>query len=150
MARESKSKEIDGMTFTVPQLPGKRGNRMAVRLIGMLAPMAAKALGGGKLGDIKNLKNLELTNLSDAVQMLADKMTPEQFEAMQNELLEEAQVVVDGNQIRLMPVFDNLMAGKALTSFKLFSFALEVNFGNFFDGGLAAGLQSLMEPPSKA
>lgn len=137
--RASKSKEIDGLSFTVQQLPGKRGSRLWFKLVRLLAPAMAKALGTLKLtgGASALMQNLDLSNLGDAVGMLAEKLTPDEFEAIRDELLESATVTTGGNQFPLMTVYDDVMAGRVTTGLKVLQFAFEVNFGSFFEGFLA-------------
>jgi hypothetical protein len=138
--RAIESREIDGLTFQVQQLPGRRGSRLSARLMRMLLPAAAEAVGGG--GKLPTgLADLDLSGLGKAAQTLFERLTVEEFESIREELMEGAMVTMEnGNTVALKPVFDDVMAGRAFTTLKLMQFALEVNFKDFFGGVLAAAV----------
>jgi hypothetical protein len=128
---------IDGSTFSVTQLPAMRGVKMLNRLFRVLGPPAARALGGVNVAELasRGLAGLDVGALAEAVPLLADRLTEAELEALVRELLETA--TIDGRP--LMPTFDLTMQGRVGTVLKLVGFALEVNYGSFFDvlGGAA-------------
>lgn len=150
--RESKSKEIDGVLFTVQTMPLKRSLRLMHKLARAGMPAMLKAVGGAnvsakvKLADM----NIDLSNLSDAAAMVLDKFSENDLEHMTNELLESATITAEGKEAPALRVMDSVC--KPMTVFKALGFALEVNYGDFFAAFLdAAGtLQPEPAPVSKA
>lgn len=137
--RESQSKTIDGLTFTVGQLPAMRAVKLMHRLARAVGPAMLKSLAGANVASVKDIANLDL-NLGDAadgVAMMFDKFTENDLEALIRELFETATVVHNGNTVPLMPVFDHVMQGRAGTVMKAVKFALEVNYQDFLGALLA-------------
>lgn len=160
MARLTKSKTIDGLTFTVTQLPGMRGALLSWRLGEVLGPALLRALSGVKdldslkpdklmETDVKDLGKL-LESTSAGVEQLMAKFRPADLEALIRELCDDATVTENGQEMPLMRVFDLVMAGRPATVFKLIQFALEVNFQDFFGGVLARVMAMRKASPSKA
>lgn len=131
--RKTVTREIDGLTFTVQQMPGTRGMRLGYELFSVLLPSIGKSLGGDAA-------------FADVSQMFFDRMPGPAFEKLWKELLETTIVLDEKGERPLMPVLDDVMAGKFLTLLKLVTFALEVNFSDFLPqlaalkGQLAGGL----------
>jgi hypothetical protein len=131
---KSESREIDGMSFTVTQLPATKQFRLQAWLALKVGPGIVKALSGVDLsGGAKSLSKVDLGEMADGVAMLCDRLSADDFEKLWKELLEGARVKVDGNSVLLKDVFEVVMVGKFLTLLKLIRFAMEVNFGSFFD-----------------
>lgn len=131
---EPKTKEIDGISFTVRQLPAMKSLRMLNRLTRTIGP-ALTALGatGG----------LSLDSVGEALAKLGDKLSDAEAESIARELLSDATFQpADGSPGgELLPRIDLALQGKPETLLKLLAFALEANYGNFFDAlrGLGAG-----------
>lgn len=154
MARTTETRSIDGMTFTVQQLGGKPAGRLFVRLSSYLFPALSQGASALDKLDLKAGLNAEMDlgtigrGLSAAARTLFEKLTEDEYEALLNQLLETAMVrSPKGGDVPLMPLFDDMMAGKVLTQMKLLAFALEVNFRDFLPAlgglqGLAAGAAS--------
>jgi hypothetical protein len=138
MARRAETQTIDGVQFTVQQLPAMRSMKLMHKLAKALGPAMLKAVGSGG-----SLKELNLGNAGDAAQMLFEKFSADDFEALIRELLETALVTRGGSQIPLMPVFDDEMCGKPDTVLKLLRFALSVNYQSFWKG-LSASVAALV------
>lgn len=145
--RKQQTKTIDGMTFTVQQLPAMRAQRLKPRIVSILAGPAAKI--GTVLGGARRLEDLDLGALAGAFDALAGKLSPDEYEAVTRELLETTLVQQGPNLIPLLPVFDDIMAGRTLTVDKLLLFAVEVNYGDFFDALRGAFGRTLAESLSK-
>jgi len=125
--REAQTREIDGIPFTVQQLPAMRAAKLSHRLGSVVGPAIAKIAAGAAKDE------LDLSQLGDAVQILFDRLPEKEFEALIKELLETAQVTINGQTAPLMPAFDAVFTGKISTLFKVLKFSLEVNFADFFD-----------------
>lgn len=126
-------KEIGGVRFGVTTLPGMRGLRMQNRLLRIVGPALARASDG---------------DISTAVGLLFDKLSDDELESITKDLLYNA----TANDVPLFGAggsFDGVMAGKAEVAFQLIMFAIQVNFGGFFDVLAAAG-QRLPRGPMAA
>lgn len=119
----AKDATIDGIKFTVGQLPYFRAQRLMPRIGKALGPALAqgfKALqGNGGTGDLEDL--------ATAIGLLFEHLTPDEFEGIQRELF--SAVMVDGQPLE--KAADIVLAGKPMTGLKVVAAALEVNFGNF-------------------
>lgn len=133
--RTQESKVIDGMTFTVQQLPAMRALRLLNRLGRFFTPALASLVGGGgKLGQA------DVGALAAAAGGLFDRLSEDELERLTKDLLETATVAIDGKDTGpVMPQFDLLFQGKMGAVLKLLAFALQVNYSDFSDalGGLA-------------
>jgi len=153
--RQSETREIDGMKFTVQQMGGKQAGRLFVRLSSYLFPAISQAAGALDKLDLKaGLSGAEVDvgavgrGLSAAAKTLFERLTEDEYESLLQQLLETALVrSPKGGDVPLWPVFDDMTAGKVLTQVKLVAFALEVNYRDFLPAlgglkGLAAGAAS--------
>lgn len=131
---EPKTREIDGVTFTVRQLAAFKSLRMLNRLTRSLGPaIAALGASGGKLS---------FEALTDALSKLGDRLGDQELEAIARELLADATFEnPDHSGGELLKQIDIVLGGRPETLIKLLAFALEANYGNFFDAlrGLGAG-----------
>jgi hypothetical protein len=116
---ERKSKVIDGRTFELAPLPGRRGNRVFTKLV--------KRFGGGLAG--------ALSGDVSGLQALFSAIDPQEFDEVLEELVRGGSCTMDGAM--LWPRYDAEFAGEIGRTMQLFGFALEVNFGSFRDGLLA-------------
>ena len=131
---ETKKRDIDGFTFTVMQLPGKRGLRLWRRLGKILGPSLARAAASAS-------GQVDFAGLAGAVEALFDNLTETELDAVVDELTGNALVLYEGSERPLKEVYDVLFAGRVETQLKLLMFALEVNYSGFF-----VGLRALVSP----
>lgn len=139
MARASRSRMIDGLTFTVQQLPATRGLLLFHKLLRCVGPSILRSLGTGKLS--LDLKSLNLASVGDALERVLEKFSAEDLDAMRRDLFETATVTEGAQTLPLAQVFEEAMAGRPFTTLKALQFALEVNFESFFgvlQGAVAA------------
>ncbi len=139
MARRSETRTIDGIEFTVTQMPAMRSQRVFQRLASAIGPAIAAALRDAPAGDAILEGDVRI---GDAVKQLFDRLTIPELEAIEKELLETATVVQDGQTARVLAIADELLAGRLSTLFKLVAFAIEVNYRDFFDA--AGGARALL------
>jgi hypothetical protein len=119
--------------FEVPQLNGVQATKLFIRLTNKLGPALANAKSAGNL-------NVGL------IGALLERLDPEEYERIQNELL--ARVVarfpetgeVDSNAVRNL---GEIFTGHPFELVRLVLFALEVNFGSFFERLRAAVSKAL-------
>ena len=140
---EAKSKTIDGITFTVQQLPYRKSARLMHKLASSLGPALLRSLAGAPLptsvaGAAEAAKELDLSNMAAGMQLLFDRFSADDFDRLVSELFETTTITQGGAEVPLLPVLDTAMAGKHGTMLKAIQFALEVNYGNFFGAFLAA------------
>lgn len=140
MALTPQVEEIDGIRFTISQLPGMRGLRVFSRLTKMLgkAGPAAKALISGGTKD------------AGAVLAILGGMEEEDLVFVAKELL--APCVFSGpadvGQGNAADRFDVLFQGRIDLLFKVLLFALRVNYGSFSKGlSGSAGQAAKAEAP---
>lgn len=151
MGRQAETRTIDEIEVTVQQLPARRAERIFHRLMTAVGPAIAAAASG--LGQGGSALEADV-DLGAAARTLFDRLTWAETEAIQKELLETAQVTIDGKTGLLMPLVDELLAGKVGTLLKIAAFAIEVNFKDLFqmassaDGLLAKVLRSTSQKPS--
>lgn len=153
MARQAETRNIDGLDVTVQQLPARAAEHVFHRLMSAVGPalaaMTGKAIPAGSILDAD-------IDLGAAINLLFDRLTWPEMEAIQKELLATSLVSVEGKTIPLMPVADDLLAGKIGTLLKITAFAIEVNFKDLFQmassaTGLLAKVRSSTSPkPSPA
>ena len=125
------SKVIDGIEFTIDQLPAMR----ALRLLNKLARLASPALGaiGAAFSQSKSVANMDLDALGRGASALLSSLSDDEMEAITRELLGSAIMRSGGKNVELLAVFDLEFRGKMGTVLKLLGFALEVNYGNFIE-----------------
>ncbi len=120
---QSKEKTIDGAVYAVTQFPARRALALQTRLLKLLGPALATALGGIQDGRI------DASVLSASLKQLAD--TLDESTAVDLALQMLASTRRDGREIT-EGVFDMEFAGQMDTLYKVLGFVLEVNFGGFF------------------
>lgn len=145
MALQNQTREINGVTYEIQQLPARRAMKLLARLGKLVAPLVAVAQGAAKSGGVLKL---DAGLLTSAVGGLFDALPPEDVEPLMAELFASA-VILDGNaRVPLWPVFDLRMQGRTFDVLKLAAFAVEVNFGDFFDALRANMPAAEAEKPS--
>lgn len=153
----SVSKEIDGFTFSVTKLMGKRTVRMSRRLGAAFGPALAELTGGlgeairGKsLGDLDASKAIPA--IGAAVSKLFQTVNETELEGIYTELLASTTVSdpAKGTTELLMPKFDAFFQGRLDLFYKVLAFAVEANYGSFFGalGESARPLIARMSQPS--
>ncbi len=150
MARKTESKDIDGITFTVTQLPAMRSVVLLHKLTKAAGPALLRTIGNFK--DLKTLLTSDVSSLADTVQGLFDRFSADDTVALIRELFETATMSVGGKALPIMPVFDEQLAGKPEVILQAVGFALGVNYASFL-GGLRAKLSAAAaeaSPESKA
>jgi len=150
MARAQKEKTIDGLTFTVQQLPAMRSLKLMHKLGKTIGPAMLKALSGAPAGKEIKVGNINVADMADGVSLLFDRLSAEDTESIVRELFETTMVTENGQTFQLMPVFDNVLAGKMATLFKAVKFALEVNYQDFLPALLASAQASQVAGSSAA
>lgn len=129
MAQSDKHKAtIDGVEYEVSMLPARRGQRLFHRLLSIIGPPLAAAIGS--LDD-------DAAELAPALSMLFAKATPDELDDIFQELAEVT--LVDGKPLK--PIYDVHFAGRHLAAHRWALFALRCQYADFFDA-IASALES--------
>lgn len=124
---EPEKRDIDGYSFTVSKLPGRRMTRVFVRL--------TKAVGKGGSGLGGLLKKGAIEDQASAILSLLGAVDEDDVMFIANELLTPCTYrAPDGSGGNPSDNFDTLFQGRIDLLFKVLVFALQVNFGSFFKG----------------
>lgn len=128
MAIESKTREIDGVSFEVWKMP----NMAAAKLLVDFGKFVGPAIGAvPPVSFDKDVKDSILTNiLTSPLSALLKALDKEQLEAITKALLYKAKA---GPKELTMQVVDYDLPN-VFTVFKLLAFALEVNYSSFLEG----------------
>jgi hypothetical protein len=124
---EPQTKQIDDVNVTVTQLPAMRALKLLHRILKAVAPSAAKAMASG------DAKKLALTNLSEAAELLFDRLSEEDLAAVTKQLLSTAFVTAGDEQRPAVSgdILHGAFDGHIGLLMKVLAFALEVNYGDF-------------------
>jgi hypothetical protein len=122
---ETRTKDLDGHTYEVTQLPAMRGMKLLTRIGRAIGPALAKlATSDG---------TLDTGNAGAAMEALFSNLTEGELEHFIREmLLQGGALKQDGRPLSLAGAFDLEMAGKPMTILKLLVFAFEANYGDFY------------------
>lgn len=119
---------IDGRSWRAVQLPAREGRWLLLRIARMAGGPLARAV---KLVDRPDAP-VTAEDFAEVVEALTKHVEPKDVEEVMDAFL--ASTLVDGRKIN----FDLDFAGSYGTMFRVFAFALEVNYRNFFDDLLGA------------
>jgi len=131
MSKKIQSKKIDGIEFTVQQMPGMA----SIRFLAVMGQKIGPALSvvGRELQGVKSLKDLNEGSIGAIVAASFLNITPDDAEAITRELVSMATAVEGGKSRDLSVEFDDFFQGRPMLVFKVLGFSLEVNYGSFFD-----------------
>lgn len=135
---ESKSKTIDGISYTVTQFPARRAFAIQARLIKTIGPALGAAVGKGLKGEV---------DVAGALQKLADNVDPDALVALALELLQSTRA--NGKELGSDAAFDAAFSGKLLHLYKVLAYVVEVNFADFFGAGGIGGLVARFAPEAQ-
>ena len=117
MPRQDQSREIDGFEYHVKQLTATKALDTLQRILSSIGPSivdafsglvdGAKAAAGGDLLET----DVDLSKLGGAVRQFFDRMTIAERKAIQDTLLAECHVTLNGEFVSLRgPVFDGCLS----------------------------------------
>lgn len=137
------TREIDGKLYSLSPLLGRPVLRLWYKLSGILVAAASKAFG-----EAESFEDVNGDTINAAVEVLLTKLSPDELEAVRKELFETL-VLIEGGGAQQFPlgndsVFDLKLQGRPLTVLKLFAFAVEVNFSDFFAAAVSGQGAPLM------
>lgn len=117
LSNKIKVKEINGKTFQIYLLPAGEGIGMAQKLSGLIAPMLEQGANDEVSVDFIKVATSLSTSLGDNELLLIIKR-----------LLKE--LAVNGSEVS----FDDYFTGNYGELINIVAFALQENFGSFFEG----------------
>lgn len=137
MALEMQTRKIDERDVNCTPHKARAGARLLARLVRHVGPALSKLRGI----DVKNIKDADIADFGPAVSGLFETLTPDEFDSLSVEILSRCSIAMpdDRGQLKLHDLskpagIDDAFSGELKLMFKVMAFALEVNFGNFFDG----------------
>jgi len=138
MSLRTESRQIDGLTVTSTQLPAMRSFRLMARLGKVISPA---------LGHVDGISlSSDLSTLGPALAALFASIDGDEAESLAREVLASTTVDVDGKRLELgrTEMVNLAFEGRIKAMLETLKFALEVNYGSFFDrpAGAAAAEQA--------
>lgn len=135
---EPQKKTIQGYTVTVGALPAWQSLEVLQQLSKMIGPAVARlgtAAGASSL-DTPEGNAQALAGLGDAITGALTALKPGELVALSKQLLSQTLVLTpdstEGKEVPILKVFDQVFQGQILLALKIITFAIEVNFGDFF------------------
>jgi hypothetical protein len=163
--REPKTKEIDGVQFSVTPFPASEAFKLKAYLFKKFAPAAGELSGilkdgfpkSGKIGDIK----LDGQVISQTLEKLVAQLGEEDFLALIKRLMQNvcAELTVDGKALKLYfsqstfeASLDIVFSGRLFSIYPVLLFVLEANYPDFFGrmaGNIGGRIRQMVssEPP---
>lgn len=145
---ETKTKTIDGLTFTSTQLPPLKAYPLSARVASILLPVLSKfdALGLTSM-DPDVFMDLGAAKVLPALEPLLELLAKKENEDLPQKLLQATTVDIpdaNGEMTRLVLIspdaINRAFQGRGMTMFKAMWFAVEVNFRDFFGGAFKGAL----------
>ena len=131
MQTDSKKKVIDGKTYDVYMLSATTGLTTFLRLVRICGPAIGIAIKGVGLKDLKSIGDIELDSI-DFEAIARQIFQSEEEETILDITAKLAEkTFVEGQP--LQPMYEVHFQGKIGKLFRWLTFALEVNFSDFFD-----------------
>jgi hypothetical protein len=131
MGLKTEKRTIEGMEVSVTQLPPRKAFKLMPKLAGVLGPLIGKARGGDQGAMLEGV-GASLMQLDD---VMVDNITAQLFS--------QVMVIVDlGNGLKNYDLsqttaVDQVFAGNLKAMMQTLTFAVEVNYSDFFKDALA-------------
>lgn len=116
---------IDGYTVQMSPLPAFVALEQFTSLTALLGPSVMSLLGKDEA-------------LAAALAASVRSVKPADVSGLVRALLATTHITINGATVPVLPVFDTEFQGKLLTVFKIAAFAIEVNYGDFFEAAKGA------------
>ena len=144
MAKKFEEVRIPGVEgyFNIVQLPGTASYYLFLDILGVVAPSAAKALGGGSAG--LSIKDVDLEQLGAGLAGFFERATRAKVESITATLFSTIEHVTTEKHRITTEYLDTLFQGNPLGILLLQKEALRVNYQSFF-AALGPQLRRLFE-----
>lgn len=139
MALETKEKVIEGLTFSVTQLPARRSIKLKLKLASKILPVL------GPMANIKDLdSDFDSKSISSAIEKLMGVLDYDVFMDLAYEIYSYTRV--GGKEVN-SETFDIVFNGNLLAFYKGIAFVLEVEYKSFLgEKGIGKFLKTLKKP----
>lgn len=127
--------ELDGLVFSITQLPAGRAWDLMIRLGAVVGPVLAKAGGAasslelGRDGSF-DLSKMNVSELGNAVELFFSKLSVAEAKSIRDALL----ATVKCNGADVSKTFDLLFQGRMMVLLKLLGQCVRVNYSDFSEG----------------
>jgi hypothetical protein len=148
---KTERKTIDGHTVESTVLPGLFALRLKTRLMKKIFPSIGKFVSSVKIDQLKESKKtfgdvlecLDMEGVGNALEAVAANVEPAELQEIILQTL--SQTRVDNKEAGNEDIFNLLFAGKMMLMYRIFLFALEVNYGDFL-AVLRTGMDKMTPP----
>src|SRR6266702_710808 len=121
--REPRTAQIDGFAYRIGTLPPRRALRLGNRIVRAAGPglVALVASPGSSLGD------LDISVLGEVLRTVFAQLTPDEQDAIMEELFSAVQVEQNGRAAGVMAIFDAHFDGRLPAALQLMWVAFREN-----------------------
>jgi len=135
MARESKTKTIDGEQYTFYQINPRQSMKCLTRIIKLIGGPMGLGMDTNGLDNSKDIEDIlgSNVNIGVIVSGICDRLDDDNVEYIIDTLLSQT---IHKGKGEVSKSFDELFAGKLPHLFKVVFAAMEVEYGDFFGGKL--------------
>lgn len=136
MSRETQFKEISGDKYACSMMPATLANKTLITLIDVVGRPATTILANAFTAkDVGDLDVEELIGV--AMTAVFERMDGDRGDALVKAVLTGVTVESKGDVVK---IFDEHFRGQILTLYKVFRWAIEVNYQDFFDAVRSSAL----------
>lgn len=135
MSTTQETREIDGITFTVTQMPAMKAVTLLTFIGKRLGPALARAVSSAQQALGANMTQEDVVVVAEGVGGLLNALEESDAERLLRDMVFDKTVMqFDGKGAHVKrDTFDALFQGKVGTVYKLIAFAFEVNYADFLD-----------------
>ena len=139
MSREVETVSIDGEKYACRMMPATKGQKVLIRLTELVGRPALVMAAGAVRGE----GDVQLHDLIEVgTRIIFERLTDEEADASIKDVLDGVMVEGGGDVLKN---FDEHFRGRILHLYKVFAWALEVNYRDFFDAALSSDLKETVQ-----
>jgi hypothetical protein len=138
--REVETREIDGEKYACRMMPATKGQKVLIRLTDLVGRPALVMAAGAMKGEDDNVQLHDIIDLGTRI--IFERLTDEEADASIKDVLDGVMVENGGDVLKN---FDEHFRGRILHMYKVFAWALEVNYRDFIDAALSSDLKEVVE-----
>jgi hypothetical protein len=129
--RETEKKTIDGGNYVCSMMPATKANRIFTEIIGLVgAPAFAMVSAAFAKDEVEDVHVEQL--VASGLQVFLADLSPDQWDRIVFEMMDG--VLVEGvGSLHDRGKFDQHFRGRVLTMWRVWAWAMEVNFRDFLD-----------------
>ena len=135
MAREVETKRIDDEKYACRMMPATKGQKVLIRLTELVGRPALVMTAGV----IRSEGEVEVHDIIElGTRIIFERLTDDEADATIKDVLDGVMVENGGEVLKN---FDEHFRGRIMHLYKVFAWALEVNYRDFFDAALSSDLK---------